>query len=246
MGSSIVILTPAQRPWGRMLNKIKADGPCWAVYDKQPVALQHRWVGAAGKGAGSTTYILSTGQEQILHWWIGLLERPRTYLAWKTHRILLLLLCCFSEVKQRYSLRIPGYILSTYGTVTHNRSPDRLSGSRSHFYFGVVFEVFFYGWIFCSFSLIIVSPELKYGTILLFYFFYTFQRLAVVLGILPSTPCTRPWKRHGRYGFYCKQPPITSGSDSAACLLYIGMQKGWFTLSIALEIQSHSHGKESQ
>lgn len=82
-----------------MLNKIKADGPCWAVYDKQPVALQHRWVGAAGKGAGSTTYILSTGQEQILHWWIGLLERPRTYLAWKTHRILLLLLCCFSEVK---------------------------------------------------------------------------------------------------------------------------------------------------
>lgn len=58
MGSSIVILTPAQRPWGRMLNKIKADGPCWAVYDKQPVALQHRWVGAAGKGAGSTTYSL--------------------------------------------------------------------------------------------------------------------------------------------------------------------------------------------
>lgn len=41
-----------------MLNKIKADGPCWAVYDKQPMALQHRWVGAAGKGAGSTTYSL--------------------------------------------------------------------------------------------------------------------------------------------------------------------------------------------
>lgn len=47
MGPSIVILAPAQGPWGESLNKIKADGPLWAravfMINSQykPVSIQH-------------------------------------------------------------------------------------------------------------------------------------------------------------------------------------------------------------